>query len=294
MPTSPTGSSTSPWCVTEPRPRAGRSTGSSRRAENIDETASGLLRLERPPVEDGPAEGAVVVLVHGSMDRATSFRRVMRHLPDMTVVTYDRRGYAGSAGVVTSDDFAVQVDDLLEVLDGRRAVGVGHSLGGNVVLATAQRCPELLDTLVVYETPQPWRPWWPTGTAGQQAMTETGDPGEVAEGFMRRMVGDRVWRTLPDATRRSRREEGVALQAEMRALHHGAPFDPAAIEVPVVVAHGASGADHHRRSAPVLASELPAGRLVEVPDAGHGVHLSHPEALADLVRIALAARQGRP
>lgn len=263
----------------------------ARTGETIDETASGLLRLERHPVSDvpggGPGEGAVVVLVHGSMDRATSFRRVMRHLPDVAVITYDRRGYAGSVGVPTSDDFAVQADDLLDVLDGRRAIGVGHSLGGNVVLAAAERRPDLLEALVVYETPQPWRPWWPTGTPGQRAVAETGDAGEVAEGFMRRMVGDRVWQSLPEATRRHRREEGVALQAEMRALHHGPPFDPAAIEMPVVVAYGSDGRDHHRRSAPVLASELPDGRLIEVAGAGHGIHLSHPEQLASLIRIAI-------
>ncbi|MDQ2727912.1 MAG: alpha/beta hydrolase [Actinomycetota bacterium] len=273
---------------------AGRTTGVARAGEDTSETASGLFVLERPPMSEGPADGAVVLLVHGSMDRATSFRRVMRHLPDMTVITYDRRGYAGSVGVATSDDFAVQTGDLVEVLDGRRAVGVGHSLGGNVVLAAAERRPDLLESLVVYETPQPWRPWWPTGTAGQRAIAGAGDPGDVAEGFMRRMVGDRVWQSLPEATRRRRREEGVALQAEMRALHRGRPWDPEAIEVPVVVAYGSGGSDHHRRSAPVLASELPRGRLVEVAGAGHGVHLSHPEQLADLVRIAIGTRQGRP
>jgi pimeloyl-ACP methyl ester carboxylesterase len=80
----------------------------------------------------------------------------------------------------------------------------------------------------------------------------------------------------------------------MRALHRGPPFDPANIEVPVLVGYGSEGRDHHRRSAPALASELPDGRLVEVRGAGHGVHLSHPEELAGLVRIAIAARQGRP
>jgi pimeloyl-ACP methyl ester carboxylesterase len=140
--------------------------------EHTDHTAGGLARLERPPVSGGSAEQAVVVLVHGSMDRATSFRRVMRHLPEVTVVAYDRRGYGGSIGVDPSDDFALQAD--------------------------------------------------------------------------------------------------------------------------VVVGYGSEGAEHHRRCAPALASELPDGRLVEVPAAGHGVHLSHLEALAGLVGLAIAARQGRP
>ena len=44
-----------------------------------------------------PAPGAAtVVFVHGSLDRGESFRRVMRRLPELTTVTYDRRGYQGS------------------------------------------------------------------------------------------------------------------------------------------------------------------------------------------------------
>ena len=60
---------------------------------------AGLHILERA----GSAPGApAVVLVHGSLDRAESFRRVMRRLPDLAIVAYDRRGYQRSrdAGVV--------------------------------------------------------------------------------------------------------------------------------------------------------------------------------------------------
>ena len=42
--------------------------------------------------EDGP----LVVLVHGAMDRASSFGRVGRRLPDVPLVRYDRRGYGRS------------------------------------------------------------------------------------------------------------------------------------------------------------------------------------------------------
>ncbi len=34
-----------------------------------------------------------VILVHGTMDRASSFARLLPHLTDLDVVTYDRRGY---------------------------------------------------------------------------------------------------------------------------------------------------------------------------------------------------------
>jgi pimeloyl-ACP methyl ester carboxylesterase len=52
------------------------------------------MRRRAPDAPAGPA----VVLVHGAMDRAASFGRVMRRLGDLDVVAYDRRGYAGSLG----------------------------------------------------------------------------------------------------------------------------------------------------------------------------------------------------
>jgi pimeloyl-ACP methyl ester carboxylesterase len=52
---------------------------------------------------------------------------------------------------------------------------------------------------------------------------------------------------------------------------------------------------HQRRASRELASALPAGELAEIPDAGHGAHLSHPAEVADLIRrVAAAGRnQGR-
>jgi pimeloyl-ACP methyl ester carboxylesterase len=60
----------------------------------------------------------------------------------------------------------------------------------------------------------------------------------------------------------------------------------------VVLARGERCAPHHRRAAEVVAERLQ-GRehdveLVEVPGAGHGVHLEDPDALAELVRGLVA------
>lgn len=243
---------------------------------------------------NSPEGGDVVLLVHGSMDRASSFNRVMRHLPECHVVAYDRRGYAGSTSVTPAADLATQIDDLFEVLGGRRAVGVGHSFGGTLLLAAAARQPDLLDTLVVYEAPQPWRDDWPVASAGGEARISGGDPADVAEAFMRRLVGDRVWDRLPASTRAQRRLEGEALRAEMLALAEGPAFDPAHIRVPVIVGRGEHGRPHQRQGAALLAAELPAGELVDVAGAEHGVHLSHPGELARLVRLALERRHNAP
>jgi pimeloyl-ACP methyl ester carboxylesterase len=226
--------------------------------------------------------GRTVVLVHGSMDRASSFTRLTSRLPDWTVVAYDRRGYAGSSRTGPPETFEQQVDDLLEVLDGEPAVTFGHSFGGDVVLAVAAQHPALIPAALVWEPPQPWLPWWPSDTAAAGAGAALA-PDERAEWFMRRMVGDRIWERLPSSTQAQRRAEGKTLEAEMSSLRGGAVFDAAAVRVPVLVGRGGQSKTHQRRGARELAAALPRGELVEVPEAEHGAHLSHPQELAALI-----------
>jgi pimeloyl-ACP methyl ester carboxylesterase len=228
------------------------------------------------------------VVVHGSMDRATSFNKLALQMADATVVLYDRRGYGHSDGVPPSRLFQAQVDDLGQVLAGRPAVVFGHSLGGDVALAAAQRHPALIPAVVAYEPPQPWLPFWAAHSAGS-AVTEGGtDDADSAERFMRRMIGDDVWDRLPARTRQQRRSEGPALVSELRALRdRPPPFDPAAITVPVILGHGSQSRPHHVEGTRWLAGQLPDVELVVVEGAAHGGHRSHPAAVAAMVRRAI-------
>ena len=235
-----------------------------------------------------------VVLVHGSLDRSSAFARVQRHLEDLRVVRYDRRGYGRSLHLGPSATFSTQVDDLTGVVGDEPSVVVGHSLGGVIALALAQRRPDLVRAVVAYESPMSWTPWWPSATAGSAAINGAVDPHDAAERFMRRMVGDERWERLPPRTREQRRAEGPALVAELASLRDAAhpPYVPEDVTVPVVAAHGSASSAHHRRTAEVLAERAPNAVLEVVDGAGHGVHLSHPAALAALARraVALAVR----
>lgn len=244
---------------------------------------SELRVLRRDPVEEGPGAGRLLVVVHGAMDRATSFTRLMARLPDWEIVAYDRRGYGRSHHLGPAHSFDDQTGDLMKVLDGRPAVAFGHSFGGDVVLATAARHPTALAGALVWEPPLPWMPWWPEESASRGAGSHL-EPEERAEWFMRRMVGDRVWERLPAKTRAQRRAEGQTLAAELRTLAAEAPFEPERIRIPVLVGRGGRSRVHQRRSARELAASLPQGELVEIPDAGHGAHLTHPADVADLIR----------
>jgi pimeloyl-ACP methyl ester carboxylesterase len=251
-----------------------------------------LRILRRGPISEGDGSGRLAVLVHGTMDRATSFTRLMTKLPLWHIVAYDRRGYAGSAGAGPPATFDDQVADLVEVLDGRPAVAFGHSFGGDVVLAAAADHPDLIPAALVWEPPQPWLPWWPESSASGGAGAEL-DPDERAEWFMRRMVGDRVWERLPAATQAQRRAEGPTLHAELHTLSLGPAFDARTVRVPVIVGRGGRSSIHQRRAARELAATLPAGEMAEIAEAGHGAHLSHPGEVAALLERAASRAASR-
>ncbi len=284
---------------------------------------------ERHPAggsQDG--SGPVVVLVHGSLDRASSFRRVARRLDGLRVVTYDRRGYRSSRAAPVSDDLAVHVDDLVRVAtayaghpaghDG--VVAVGHSAGGTIVLGAAVERPDLFRAVGAYEPTMPWlgfhaesRPSQADNESGpsqadaerrpsqadaerrpsQADKEEDHDPGLGAERFFRRVVGGRAWERLSEGQRAELRADGAALLADLRAVRRDVPFDVTALAVPTIVASGGpSSFPHHLDTADWLAAHVATVRRSTIACAGHGAHLSHPDAFAAFVRdvAAMGAR----
>lgn len=234
--------------------------------------------------QTGPVDAPLVVLVHGSMDRSAGVLKLSRRLDTAyCVVRYDRRGYGRSRPHPGPFGMDSQVDDLIGVLDGRPAVVFGHSYGGNIALALATRRPDLVRRVAVYETPLSWLDWWPGSTAGADALATRGEPADAAERFIRRLIGDERWARLPEATRTARRDEGVAMVGELTDLRDRAPWDPAAVTMPVVAMHGSEGAAHHRLSTAYLSDVLPDCRVVEISGARHFGPNTHPGQVAEVI-----------
>jgi pimeloyl-ACP methyl ester carboxylesterase len=233
-------------------------------------------------VVEHPGPGALVVLVHGSMDRGSSFNRTVRAMADLHVITYDRHGYGHSTTQEPHTTLSQHTADLLEIVDGRRCAVVGHSYGGDVALLAAIERPDLIAAVGAFEAPMPWQPWWPAASAGSAAMAAE-SPEEAAEAFMVRVVGERIWSRLPRSTREARRAEGPTLLAEMESIRGAAPFEASAVPVPVVSGSGSASEPRHRDSATRLADTVPDGETLVIEGAGHGAHMSHPREFADFV-----------
>ena len=69
----------------------------------------------------------------------------------------------------------------------------GHSFGGNIVLGLAQRRPELVERVAIYETPAVVDAMVARRDRAAFAALGAADPADAAEAFMRRLVGDEKW-----------------------------------------------------------------------------------------------------
>ena len=137
--------------------------------------------------------GVPIVLLHGLMGRARTWRRVAEWLrPYGAVYGLDARGHGNAprVGPWTTERFADDVADALRTLDAGPAVLIGHSMGGLHAWATAATYPELVRAVVSEDfapdqrgrTVETWRGYfesWPVPFKSLDHVREFfGDAGE--------------------------------------------------------------------------------------------------------------------
>ncbi len=111
--------------------------------------------------ESGPADGELVLLLHGFPQRADSWDKVVPLLNEAgyRTVTVDQRGYSPEARPRRRRDYAVPelVADAATVIDayGGRAHVVGHDWGAAVAWAAAMQHPDKVATLTSVSVPHP-------------------------------------------------------------------------------------------------------------------------------------------
>jgi pimeloyl-ACP methyl ester carboxylesterase len=111
---------------------------------------------------EGPADGEVVLLLHGFPQTSYAWRHQLRALAGAgyRAVAPDQRGYSPGARPTAVADYhpACLVEDVIgmaDALGADRLHVVGHDFGGLVAWHTAARHPDRVASLAVVSTPHP-------------------------------------------------------------------------------------------------------------------------------------------
>ncbi len=138
-------------------------------------------------VERGPRRGSPIVLVHCFTCSINWWERVIPLLArEHRVIAIDLRGHGGSEKPTDGYSMPEQADLVAEALGRlgvRDAEVVGHSLGGPISIALAERSPQLVDRLVIMDS-------------GPE--TDSGDLGVIGELPFKPVIGQALWRIKPD------------------------------------------------------------------------------------------------
>ena len=119
------------------------------RSFEVDTTGGSLLVWEW-----GPADGPVVVALHGITAHGRSMRALAEQLPDHRVLAPDLRGRGGSREITGPFSMAAHADDVARVLEDAgvpSATVLGHSMGGFAALVAAHRHPDRVERLVLVD-----------------------------------------------------------------------------------------------------------------------------------------------
>jgi pimeloyl-ACP methyl ester carboxylesterase len=272
-----------------------------------------LVRLGDTTVRvlERPGKDPAVVLIHGLPGTADDFDDVTARLPGRHTIAFDRPGFGFSSGGF--HPFAEQLttlDALLARLHVTRPVLVGHSYGGTLALAYAERRPQAVRALVLvdaaaggehtggFERAQShfiqflsWPVVQPLAdvtfsqlvrtASAKQGDAQAFDPGDVDPAHERRLLALNMRHEDLDAYAGEEQEADDVFAGVDRGL--------ATIAAPAVVIQGAGDKlvtpDHGRK----IAATLPHARLAIV-SGGHMAPYVHPAVVAAAIDGLLPQR----
>jgi len=265
-----------------------------------------------------------LLLIHATGFHARCWDAVVARLPEYHCLAIDLRGHGSSTkrGPFGWADFGSDVVELSSVLGLERAVGVGHSLGGNVATQVAARRPGTFASLLLLDpvilAPQIYRNVTSAGPGDEPHFTARrrryfASPEQMFERFAKRPPYS-AWE--PEVLR-AYCEHGLARRAASPS--DAEPFELACppeieaeiysssaridiydliprVEIPVHIVRArtrdVSEPTHDFSLSPTwpeLASCFPNARDTYVPELSHFIPMQAPERTAGWVREAIAA-----
>ncbi|WP_371031066.1 alpha/beta fold hydrolase [Pseudoclavibacter sp. JSM 162008] len=258
----------------------------------------GLLTDTKLHVDDTGGTGRPVVLIHGwpLSGKAWNHQVPAFEAAGHRVVTYDRRGFGRSDKPLTGysyDDFADDLQAVLEALNLRDVTLVGFSMGGGEVARyLAKFGDERVHSVVFasavppYLLKTPANPDGPleAGEAAKMTAALTANQESFYDDFITTFYSVDGTLVVSEAERRAAVElteqafKPAALQAMAAFANTDFRDDLQAVKVPTLVIHGDSDATVPFEGSGLRTHEAIAdSELHVVADAPHGVNVSHAE-----------------
>jgi pimeloyl-ACP methyl ester carboxylesterase len=250
-----------------------------------DATLANGIRLRY--LDQGPADGPVVLMLHGYGDSSFSYSNVLPLMPStLRVIVPDQRGHGDSdrpAGDYAIDDFASDALQLLDLLGARDAVVVGHSMGSLVALRMAERAPARVKRLVLLGTTANVRNEAVSALRREiEALSDPVDPAFVRAfqtSMFHRPVADEF---LDRLIEESRKLPAHVWKSALAGILNDRRSSP--IRVPTIVIGGDKDTVFSVAEQRAVADAIPGATFRLLKDIGHGLHWEDPQALAAVFR----------
>lgn len=284
-------------------------TGAETKSAEVTEPGGRIVSLpggKLEVVEHGPSDAPPIVLIHCFTCAIDWWDGMIPRLArEHRVVAVDLLGHGGSEKPTTGYAIENQADlvaGALGRLGVRGATVAGHSLGGTVTVALAERSPALVDRVVIIDS---------------EAEHEEGDLGILARLLFTPVIGDALWRAKTDFTVRQGLEVAFAPGFEvpdafvddLKAMTYSS-YDKSASESqaysedqglaerlresgkPLLAIMGAEEQiiEDPEAALAVYARTVPGAQTRLIRGAGHSPNVERPALTARLVRAF--ARQG--
>jgi pimeloyl-ACP methyl ester carboxylesterase len=253
----------------------------------------------------GPQGATPVVVLHGLFGSGDNWGSIGKELGEPTTpgavpldtFLVDLRDH-GRSPHTTATSYPIMAADVhaLIVRHGlQRVVLVGHSMGGKVAMAFAQRWPELLKSVVVIDiSPREH----PNNHGHIIAALRTADlsPGRTRRdveahltahvkepGVVQFLLKNLYWAA----------EDRLAWRMNVELLERELPhilssIGPETVRVPTWFVRGGQSDYITREDIPAIREQFPGAHIETVPYAGHWVHTQAPDEVTAIIRRAAA------
>ena len=254
----------------------------------------------------GPPGAPPIVILHGLFGSSDNLGSIARELADpaeqsvaaFDVYLVDLRDHGRSPHTTAASYplMAADVHGLVEKLELKNIVLVGHSMGGKTAMLFAQRWPELLKRLVVIDiSPK-------EHANNQDYIVQALRTADLSPGRTRKEVETRLAQQVREPgvvqfllkSLYWKGEDQLAWRMNVELLERDmdkilGPIGPETVRVSTLFIRGGQSDYILREDLPAIKEQFPNSRVETISFAGHWVHAQAPDEVVELIRKEASA-----